>query len=241
MRSASLRLTLAACLLAATAPAQAATARLYTPGGAPCAGACTLPWAADAFNVPTGNPQPLMIPAGTFVEKMSYAKDGVAYWTPDSAIFASEQPAVGYLFRDADGTTKMMVRIAECLNYAVVHLSSYSAISYTAGPAVAHASAFSNASGGGYGGGSGSSLFGGGSSYAAASPPVARPPVFLPTPPAQPRPRGQRPPVYVLVPPVEVPPVTPEVPVGPSPIPLPASVWLLAGALGLLTRIRSLT
>lgn len=113
-------MTRAALLLALLAcPADAAPVRLYTPGGAPCAGLCALPWAADAFGVPVGQPRLLTIPAGTLIVWMSYARDGVAHATRDNAAFADDQPGQGY---PVEGTPYWIVQINECQNWALVIL-----------------------------------------------------------------------------------------------------------------------
>ena len=36
-------------------------------------------------------PVPMVIPAGSYILKMSYARDGVPHWTHDSAAFAEDQ------------------------------------------------------------------------------------------------------------------------------------------------------
>ena len=116
-------LGLALCTLFAVA-VSAATVRLYTPGGAPCAGACTLEWAAAEFDVPVGEPVPMVIPAGTMITKMSYAKDGKPMWLTESAVFAEDQPGQGYEV-EIDGVTYWMVQIAECQNWALVQLPGF--------------------------------------------------------------------------------------------------------------------
>ena len=116
-------LGLALCALLAVA-ASAATVRLYTPGGAPCAGVCTLEWAAAEFGVPMGEPVRMMIPAGTTITKMSYAKDGQPMWLTESAVFAEDQPGQGYEV-EIDGVTYWMVQIDECQNWALVQLPGF--------------------------------------------------------------------------------------------------------------------
>lgn len=106
--------------IATAAPAHSATVRMYTPGGAPCAGVCTLPWAAKEFDVPIGEPQRMIIPAGTTIVKMSYGKDGKPYWLSESAVFAEDQPGQGYA---VEGTNFWMVQIDECQNWALVVLA----------------------------------------------------------------------------------------------------------------------
>lgn len=108
--------------LSSISAASAATIRLYTPGGAPCAGVCTLEWAAAEFEVPMGEPVRMTIPAGTTIVKMSYGKDGQPYWMSDSAVFSEDQPGQGY---QIEGTDYWMVQIDECQNWAVVMLPSY--------------------------------------------------------------------------------------------------------------------
>lgn len=111
-------LILAATLLAS--PAHAATARLYTPGGAPCNGACTLTWAQEQFGVPDGQPVPLVIPAGSTALKMSYAKNGIPYWTAEPLVFADDQTGIGYPV----GRGLVMARIDACMNWTLVWLAT---------------------------------------------------------------------------------------------------------------------
>jgi hypothetical protein len=103
--------------------AEAATLHQYRPGGAPCAGACSLEWALSEFQVPSGDPRPMIVPAGALVLKMSYAKDGKPLTIPEpSMVFAEDQPATGYAFTTEDGRELLMVKIAECQNWAVVQI-----------------------------------------------------------------------------------------------------------------------
>lgn len=111
--------------------ASAATVRMYTPGGAPCAGACTLEWAAAEFDVPVGEPQRMTILAGTTIVKMSYGRDGKPYWMNDSAVFAEDQPGEGY---QIDGTPFWMVKIDECQNWALVVMADVPIFSQLAPP-----------------------------------------------------------------------------------------------------------
>jgi hypothetical protein len=99
--------------------AYAATLRMYTPGGAPCAGLCSYEWAREQFNVPEGIPERMTIPVGSIVTQMSYSKNGVAYAIPDSAILAEDEPGQGYFFT-VDGVTYMMVQLDACQNWAVM-------------------------------------------------------------------------------------------------------------------------
>lgn len=111
----------ASFIVAIATPANSATVRMYSPGGAPCAGACSLPWAAAEFGVPIGEPERMVIPAGSSVHKMSYGRDGQPHWVNDSAIFAEDQPGIGY---QVPGTSLWMVRIDECQNWALVTLGT---------------------------------------------------------------------------------------------------------------------
>lgn len=99
--------------------ASASTIPMYTPGGAPCAGACGYEWAVERFSVPDGESVPMIIPAGSAVVKMTYAKDGVPYATDMSAILAEDEPGEGYLFQ-RDGLTLMMVKLDTCQNWALM-------------------------------------------------------------------------------------------------------------------------
>lgn len=105
-------------LLIAT-PASATTLALYTPGGSPCDGACTYDWALDQSGVPAGEPVRMVIPEGTIVEGMSYAREGEPYWMPYSAILAQDEYGEGYYF-ERDGQTLMMVKLDSCQNWAVM-------------------------------------------------------------------------------------------------------------------------
>ncbi|AMO44144.1 hypothetical protein DSS3P8_086 [Roseobacter phage DSS3P8] len=117
--------------------ANAASIRMYTPGGSPCAGACEYEWAVDQFDVPTGDPQPMIIPAGSYVSQMSYAKDGVPYAMTDSAILAEDEPGIGYYFTSANGVRMMMVRLDVCQNWAVMAPPTTGpAINYTPTPTI---------------------------------------------------------------------------------------------------------
>lgn len=108
-----------AALMLLPASATAATLRQYTPGGAPCAGACTYEWAVEQFKVPEGKPERMVIPEGTVVVKMSYAKKGVAYAMDDSAVLAEDEPGEGYFF-DRHNIRYLMVKLDKCQNWAVM-------------------------------------------------------------------------------------------------------------------------
>ena len=100
-------------------PVQSATLRPYTPGGSPCAGACSYEWARDKFGAPVGKPERMMIPQGSVVTQMSYAKKGKPFAIADSAILAEDEPGQGYEFI-RDGQTYWMVQIDKCQNWAVM-------------------------------------------------------------------------------------------------------------------------
>jgi len=102
-----------------TTTVEAATLGMYTPGGAPCDGACSYEWAVEEFNVPEGEPERMMVEAGHIVMKMSYAEDGVPYTHENSAILASDQYGEGYWFEE-DGRRMLMFRLDECQNWAVL-------------------------------------------------------------------------------------------------------------------------
>lgn len=198
---------LLACALVGTwigivtaAPAESATVRMYTPGGAPCGDACTYEWAVEQFGVPEGEPARMVIPAGSFVTQMSYAKDGVPYSMTDSAVLAEDEPGIGYYF-ERDGATFMMVRLDVCGNWAVM-----------TPPAVVIT-------------------------------PLAPTPIyttFITPPPTTPWTPPPWTPVCVGCGPNPPPPPPPpppccEPPPPPSPVPMPASVLLLGGAVAGLT------
>lgn len=105
-------------------PAFSATVDLYTPGGSPCAGACSLEWAQEQAGVPEGEPTFMTVPAGSYVEWMSYAKEGKPYDTRSAAIFADDETGQGYWFRDGQGNMRLMFKLDECQNWAVVKLVS---------------------------------------------------------------------------------------------------------------------
>lgn len=104
---------------------QAATLRPYTPGGAPCAGACTYEWAVEQFDVPEGIPGRMMIPEGSIVVKMSYAKNGVPHAMDDSAVLSEDEPGEGYSF-ERHGVQYLMVKIDKCQNWAVMIMQGVS-------------------------------------------------------------------------------------------------------------------
>lgn len=106
----------------AASPAQAATVRSYTPGGAPCAGACSYEWARGESGAPEGDPTPLIIPEGATVHWMSYAKGGRPYATRERMVLAGDEPGVGYAFTAPGGRVLHMVRIDACANWAIVEM-----------------------------------------------------------------------------------------------------------------------
>jgi hypothetical protein len=106
-----------ACLATAGA---ASTLRPYTPGGAPCDGVCSYEWAVKEFKVPEGIPERMVIPKGSIVLKMSYAKDGKPYWQGEGLVFADDQYGEGYTFVDESGRTLIMAKLDECQNWTVV-------------------------------------------------------------------------------------------------------------------------
>lgn len=105
-------------------PAFAVTVPLYTPGGSPCAGACTLEWAQEQAGVPEGEPVFMTAPAGSYVEWMSYAKDGTPYGTQKTMVLADDETGQGYWFRDEQGDLKLMFKLDECQNWAVLRTGS---------------------------------------------------------------------------------------------------------------------
>lgn len=106
-------------LLLMSGSASAATMGYYTPGGAPCNGACGYDWAVGEFKVPVGEPKRMMMEAGSIVVKMSYAKDGVPYAMSYSAILADDQFGEGYEFVTEDGQRLFMFKLDACQNWAV--------------------------------------------------------------------------------------------------------------------------
>lgn len=98
--------------------ASASTMSYYTPGGAPCDGACGYEWAVNAFDVPEGEIKRMSVPAGSIVRKMSYARDGVPYAMGYSAILTTDQSGEGYEF-EQDGVRYIMFKLDVCQNWAV--------------------------------------------------------------------------------------------------------------------------
>lgn len=89
--------------------------RQFNPGHAPCNGACKLDWAAGQAGVPVANPVPIMLPAGSVLSGMSYAKQGTPYWDSGAAYFtAKAHHGVGY--RLPDGT--LFFRFDACGNWS---------------------------------------------------------------------------------------------------------------------------
>lgn len=109
----------AAILIGLSHCAHGASLRLYTPGGAPCAGVCTYDWARSAAAVPEGVAEPMIVPAGSIVTWMSYGRGGEPHGGPDSAILATDQPGQGYWF-ERDGRSYLFVQLDECQNWAVM-------------------------------------------------------------------------------------------------------------------------
>lgn len=99
---------------------QAAPLPQYVPGGAPCAGACKLDWAQKEWSIPEGKPYPVLIPRGSHIRYMSYAKDGKPLWQTKPMVFAQDTEGVGYWFEGPDGKTNLMAKIDECQNWTVV-------------------------------------------------------------------------------------------------------------------------
>jgi hypothetical protein len=131
-------LMLAALVVAiSTLPGRATTVRLYTPGGAPCGDACTYEWAVKEFGVPVvpeGQWVALVVPRGAITERVSYAKDGVPYWTSETMMFEVEAPARGYSFLDENGETLWMVQLYECGNWEVVRFEDNVTQVFTSSP-----------------------------------------------------------------------------------------------------------
>lgn len=120
------RMLAAAALALAPVAAPAATMALYTPGGAPCNGGdyanpgiCDYEWALVQAKVPRGEPVRMMVPAGSMIIGMAYAKDGKPLWTKEAKLFADEQPGIGYYFT-VDGHTYIMAKLDVCGNWTVV-------------------------------------------------------------------------------------------------------------------------
>lgn len=212
-------------------PAAAETVRAYTPGGAPCAGACSLEWALTQSGAPMGDPQPMIIPTGTVFTGMSYANGGQPYWTERALVLATDEPGVGYAYTAPDGRRRHMVQIDECENWAVAELPP--AISARGGDEIASL----GPAGGGAGARGAAPLFAaaiGGFSGGVAFRPDGggRATPISPPPPSPVSPGG---PVTPPVPPTFTPP-----PPSPTPVPLPGALWLLAVGVAILTIWRRL-
>lgn len=204
------RAPLIAALLAAViaAPAAAAPTIPYTPGGSPCAGACSYEWALVESGAPEGQPGPVVVQAGMISRFMSYAKHGQPLVDRRPLELMSDQPGRGYWFRDPrTGERLLIVQLDACANWAVFSASPDRQPIVT--PAAVEAlapspritprsvAAYSPAAGAG-GGWSGSSYWAGGGCDCATV-----------TPPERPEP-----------------PVAP-----PAPVPAPAAAWLLLAGL----------
>jgi hypothetical protein len=175
-----------AALLALTVGSEAVTLRPYTPGGSPCAGACGYEWARDQFQVPEGVPERMVIPQGSIVTQMSYAKDGVPYTFSESAILMEDEPGQGYFF-EVDSQTYMMVQLDACQNWAVM-LPPVQGLSYAPDAPVDYLPVGYSPSGwdggfwGGGRGGGGCWNCGGGGTEPPPPPPCCEPPPAVPLP-----------------------------------------------------------
>jgi hypothetical protein len=89
----------------------------FNPGSSPCAGACTLEWAADQVGVGVETPTTFNLPAETPISWMSYAKGGVPYGYNASLYTVQEHTVMGYMLPDGS----YMVQFWECGNWAIVH------------------------------------------------------------------------------------------------------------------------
>ena len=203
--------------------ADAAPVRLYTPGGSPCAGACTYDWAVKQFDVPEGVPERMMIPAGSYILNMSYAKAGVPLTSKSAAILAEDESGIGYYFKTESGETRMMVRIDKCLNWSVMippegTVPYFGTFGSSAGVPFKMVSLPPT----------GTTPWGPGSPDGPWTPLVPLAPIFPPYVPPVVNPPCCGP---VVPPPVVVPPVV-------APVPVPASLGLLVVALGSLLLFR---
>ena len=90
----------------------------YIPGGSPCAGACTLPWAVAQTGVtlPDIPASTFDLPAGTLITWMSYGKNGQPHGYASNLATAGPHIVSGWEL--PDGT--MLVQFPECANWAVV-------------------------------------------------------------------------------------------------------------------------
>ena len=212
-------------LLLAPVSALADTLRPFTPGGSPCHDDCSLTWAAQAFGVPVGEPVAMVLPAGSILGLMSYAKQGAPFVDRRGYITLRDHAGIGYPLPDG----RTMFRVEDCGNWTVANPS------YAAAPVAASMTEQTLATWSGSRGqaSSWSRWFGGGGGPVAFVPPITiigppdtHPPgsviVTEPRPPGiggDPDPDG------------EPPDVTP-----PSPVPLPWAGALLLLGLGFLWR-----
>jgi hypothetical protein len=91
----------------------------------------------------------MMIPLGSIVTRMSYAKNGKPFAIVDSAILAEDEPGQGYTF-ERDGQTYMMAQIDKCQNWAVmIPPAAGVALDYSLQP---NAASYAEDGGGGYSG-----------------------------------------------------------------------------------------
>lgn len=104
-------LVIAALLATST---QASTLRVFEPGASPCGDACPLEWAAEAFDVPVGTPTRRTLPAGSVLDGMSYAVNGVPYTKATG--YVTDRPHEGEGYRLPDG--RVFFRFDACSNWA---------------------------------------------------------------------------------------------------------------------------
>ncbi|RMH49963.1 MAG: hypothetical protein D6686_06935, partial [Alphaproteobacteria bacterium] len=110
-----------ASVLLFLARAEAAGLRPFTPGGAPCAGACSQEWAEAQTGAPGGTPVPMKAMPGQVILWMSFARGGVPHGSWEGRFVAGEQPltGIGYEF-ERDGRRLVLMRLDACQNWAIL-------------------------------------------------------------------------------------------------------------------------
>lgn len=91
----------------------------FHPGSSPCGGACGWDWARAAAGIPPGDPAPLVIPRGTVLVWMSYARDGIPHGGPVAMFAGDDLPGSGYPV----GGGRWAVRIDACQNVAIAMMA----------------------------------------------------------------------------------------------------------------------
>lgn len=89
----------------------------FYPGNSPCAGACSLEWAAEQLEVDVETPITFDLPVGTTISWMSYGKGGEPYGYHASLFTVQHHTVMGYMLPDGS----YLAQFWECGNWAIVH------------------------------------------------------------------------------------------------------------------------